>query len=214
VLSPEKPLPVSQATRDTQWVWIRVRPCERGELVAEFTARRVWTLRDGKPTEEWLMVRRDRNGDRRYAFSNARAETPLEELAWMHSQRYFVERSTQEAKSEIGWDELEAQKFRSWEHHLALTILASWFVAQTKLDWERRFPRDPRPCQELEVGQLPALSVANVRVMLRAAMPLPQLSHQQAAKLVVGHLVNRARSRKSRMRKKSHRRTHRSRDPA
>jgi SRSO17 transposase len=70
VLSPEKPLPVSQAARDTQWVWVRVRPCERGELVAEFAARRVWTLRDGKPTEEWLVVRRDRNGDRRYAFSN------------------------------------------------------------------------------------------------------------------------------------------------
>jgi hypothetical protein len=109
---------------------------------------------------------------------------------------------------------LEAQKFRAWEHHLALTILASWFVAQTKLDWERRFPRDPGLCHELAVDQLPALSVANVRVMLRAAMPLPQLSHQQAAKLVVEHLVNRARSRKSRMRKKSHRRTHRSRDPA
>jgi len=214
VLSPEKPLPVSQATRDTQWVWVRVRPCERGELVAEFAARRVWTLRDGKPTEEWLVVRRDRNGDRRYAFSNVHMETPLEELAWMHSQRYFVERSIQEAKSEIGWDELEAQKFRAWEHHLALTILASWFVAQTKLDWERRFPRDPGLCHELAVDQLPALSVANVRVMLRAAMPLPQLSHQQAAKLVVEHLVNRTRSRRSRMRKKSHRHTHRSRDPA
>ena len=216
VLSSKKPPTVCQVAHraDTHWQWIRVRPCERGELVAEFAVRRAWTLRDGKPSEEWLVIRREADGDCRYALGNAPPETPLEALAWMHAQRYFVERSIQDAKSEMGWDELEAQKFRAWEHHLALTILASWFVAQTKLDWERQFPRDPELCQDLAVDQLPALSVANVREMLRAAMPLPQLSPQEAAKLVVEHLVNRTRSRKSRMKKKASRRTHRSRDPA
>jgi hypothetical protein len=34
----------------------------------------------------------------------------------MHSQRYFVERSIQDAKSEMGWDEFQAQKLRAWEH--------------------------------------------------------------------------------------------------
>ena len=216
VLSSDKPLTVSQVAKqpDTQWKWVRVRSCERGELVAEFTARRVWTLRDGKPTEEWLVVQREADGDCRYSLSNAHPEAPLEELAWMQTQRYFVERSIQDAKSEIGWDELEAQKLRAWEHHLALTILGSWFVAQTKLEWEQQFPRDPELRQELAVDQLPSLSVANVRVMLRAAMPLPQLSPQEAADLVVEHLLNRTRSRKSRMKKKASRRIHRSRDPA
>lgn len=41
----------------------------------------------------------------------------------------------------------------------------------------------------------------NERGMLRATMPLPQLSPQQAAELVVKHLDNRTRSRKSRLRK-------------
>jgi SRSO17 transposase len=216
VLSPEKPIPVSQVIRrsDTQWQRIRVRSCERGMLVAKFAARRVWTLRDGKPTEEWLVVRRESDGDCRYAFSNAHVETPLEELAWMQTQRYFVERSIQDAKSEMGWDEFQAQMFRAWEHQLALTILASWFVAQTKLEWEQQFPRDPQLRHELATDQLPALSVANVRELLRAVMPLPQLSPQEAAEQVVEHLVNRTRSRKSRMKRKKSRRTHRSRDPA
>lgn len=48
---------------------------------------------------------------------------------------------------------------------------------------------------------LPLLSVANVRELLRAAMPLPQLTTQQAIDLVVEHLVNRTRSRRSRLRK-------------
>jgi SRSO17 transposase len=215
VLSSHKPVRVSQVVdrADTQWQRVRVRPTERGVLVAEFAARRVWTMRDGKPTEEWLVIHRESDGDCRYALSNAHPETPLEELAWMQTQRYFVERSIQDAKSEMGWDEFQAQKFRAWQHQLALTVLASWFVAQTKLQWKQRFQRDPKLYHELEVDLLPALSVANVRELLRAAMPLPQLSPHQAAELVVKHLVNRTRSRKSRIKKKA-RPAHRARDPA
>lgn len=46
---------------------------------------------------------------------------------------------------------------------------------------------------------LPLLSVSNVRELLRAAMPLPQLSPLEAADLVIEHLINRTRSRKSRL---------------
>ena len=216
VLSDEKPVAISQVAElpDTPWQRIRVRPAERGDLVAEFAVRRVWTMRDKKPTEEWLLIRRDADGDYRYALSNAHAEMSAEDLSWMHSQRYFVERSIQDAKSEIGWDEFQAQKFRAWEHHLALTVLASWFVAQTKLRWSQQHLRDPKLHEELEVDLLPALSVANVRELLRAVMPLPQLTREEAAEQVVKHLVNRSRSRKSRIKKKSSRINHRARDPA
>jgi hypothetical protein len=113
--------------------------------------------------------------------------------------RHFVERSNQDAKSEAGWDELQARKFRAWEHHLALNILATWFVAQTKLDWKNTYPREPQLVQQLHVENLPALSVANVRELLQAVMPLPQLSPEQATDLVVKHLVNRSRSTRSRL---------------
>lgn len=216
VLSDDEPKTVSQVAEgpDTRWQRIRVRPTERGELIADFAVCRVWTMRDEKPTEEWLIIRRDADGDYRYAFSNAPADVSAEELAWMHAQRYFVERSIQESKSELGWDEFQAQKFRAWEHQLALTILASWFVAQTKLRWAQQYPRDPWLYQELEVDLLPALSVANVRELLRAVMPLPQLSQEQAAEQVVKHLVNRTRSRKSRLKKRSSDFNHNARDPA
>jgi hypothetical protein len=82
---------------------------------------------------------------------------------------------------------------------LALTILAAWFIAETKLDWAIRFERDPDLLAQYEVEVLPALSVANVRALLRVALPLPQLSPDQAAALVVKHLVNRTRSRQSRL---------------
>jgi hypothetical protein len=64
-----------------------------------------------------------------------------------------------------------------------------------------RFERDPALLTHYEIDVLPLLSVKNVRELLRAAMPLPQLSIQDAAALIVKHLTNRTRSRKSRLRK-------------
>jgi hypothetical protein len=53
-------------------------------------------------------------------------------------------------------------------------------------------PRDPELVKELELDQLPPLSMANVRELLRAVIPLLQLTVERATELVVEHLVNRA----------------------
>jgi len=183
---------------------ITLRPNERGMLVAQFARCRVWTVHSTRVRQEWLLIRQD---DRRvtYVLSNAAEDTSLETLAWRKSHRYFIERSNQDAKSELGWDEFQATKYRAWQHQLALTILASWFIAETRLDWLQRFERDPALLEQYQVDVLPSLSVGNVRELLRAAMPLPQLSTQQAAALVVEHLVNRTRSRSSRLRRQRQR---------
>lgn len=207
VLEETKPQMVRDVAQraDTAFVRLEVRNSERGVLVAEFAAQQVWTERDGRwNSREWLLIRREVNGDHSYSLSNAPSDCPLAQLACYKSQRCFIERANQDAKSELGWDELAAQKYLAWEHHLALTILASWFIAQTKLEWQQTYERDPALTQELAVDGLPELSMANVRAMLRAALPLPQLTAEQAAELVVEHLVNRTRARKSRM--KGHKR--------
>jgi SRSO17 transposase len=186
------------------WATITLRPNERGMLVAQFGRCRVWTVHGTHCRQEWLLIRRD--GQRiTYVLSNASEETALETMAWRKSHRYFIERDNQDAKSEMGWDEFQAVKYQAWEHQLALTILASWFIAETRLDWMDRFERDPALLEQYEVDVLPMLSVGNVRELLRAAMPLPQLSSQQAAALVIEHLVNRTRSRRSRLRKQRER---------
>jgi SRSO17 transposase len=179
---------------------ITLRPSERGMLRAEFARRRVWMVYDGQPRQEWLLIRQDEKRVT-YVLSNASPDTSLKMMAWRKTHRYFIERSNQDAKSELGWDEFQATKYRAWEHQLALTILASWFIAETRLDWMARLERDPALLTQYEVEVLPLLSVSNVRELLRAAMPLPQLSPHEAADLVIEHLINRTRSRKSRLRR-------------
>ena len=181
-----------------EWATITLRPNERGMLQAKFGRCRVWTVHQTQCRQEWLLIRHD--GQRiTYVLSNADLDTPLETMAWRKSHRYFIERSNQDAKGEFGWDEFQAIKYRAWEHQLAFTILASWFIADIRLDWMTRYTRDPALLEHYKVDVLPMLSIGNVRELLRAAMPLPQLTSQDAAELVVEHLVNRTRSRKSRL---------------
>lgn len=192
----------ADSRRETlDWQRLRVRATERGELCERFAARRVWTVHEGQVIEDWLVIREEAADRYSYGLCNAASDTPLEQLAWWKCQRYFIERANQDAKSELGWDELQAQKYRAWNHHLALTVLASWFIAQTQLDWAQAHPRDPALLEELDTDVLPALSVANVRELLRAVMPLKRLTEEQATERVVEHLLNRTRSRKSKLKK-------------
>jgi len=187
----------------TEWETFALRPSERGTLIADFARYRVWTVDpDGTLRQEWLLIRKGRS-QITYSLSNAHPETDLLTMAQRKSQRFFIERSNQDAKSELGWDEFQGIKYLGWQHHLAFTILASWFVTETRLEWADKHPRDPLLLEQYETDVLPNLSVANVRTLLRAVMPLPQLSPAEAAARVVEHLDNRTRSRKSRLRKLS-----------
>jgi SRSO17 transposase len=184
----------------TTWQQAEVRHTERGRLTADFAVRRVWMVAAGqRPRVEWLVIRRNSDGDCSYTLLNAPADTPQAWLIAWSCRRYFTERTFEDAKTEIGWDEFQAQKYRAWEHHLALTAAALWFVAQTKLAWAQMYTRDPALAHQLEVEVLPALSTANVRELLKAVLPLRQLTPAEAMDLVITHLINRARSTSSRL---------------
>jgi hypothetical protein len=77
---------------------------------------------------------------------------------------------------------------------MTITIMATWFIAQTKLDWAQSCAWYPQLARELELKALPYRSISNVRELLQATMSLPQLSPDQATQLEVKHLVNRSRS--------------------
>ena len=200
VLNGGTPVEVRQVVgrADTAFRRFRVRDTERGMLDDYFAVRPVWTIYAGDVVAEWLVIRQE-GGDYTYALSNAPVTTPACQLVDWKCRRFGIECANQDAKSDLGWGDFQAQKFPAWEHHLALTILAAWFVAQTKVDWATQHGPDATLAQELGINSLPALSVANVRELLQAVLPLQQLSPEQARRLVVKHLVDRSRSTRSRL---------------
>lgn len=196
-------------SRATIWQRVTVRPTERGQLIADFSVLPVWTLTESMQVRrEWLVTRRDDDGRLTYVLLNAPETTAASTLIERSCWRYFTERTYQDAKSELGWADLQARKYRAWEHtcptagagHTALTAAATWFVAGVKLEWREAYPRDPELARQFELEVLPALSTANVRELLQAVLPLPQLTPARAREVVATHLVNRARSTASRLR--------------
>lgn len=186
----------------TPWQRLAVGPVERGLLAAEFAALRVWTPdHNGQLEELWLVVRRDLDGRLTFSLLNDPEKTDLETLVRASCQRHFVERVIEDGKFELGWDDFCARKYRAWEHHVALTAAALWFVAGVKLNWREDYQRDPRLKKTFELEVLPALSTANVRDLLQSVLPLPRLGVAQARNMVAKHLVNRARSTSSRLKK-------------
>jgi len=184
------------------WQTLQLRQGERGAVEVTCWARRVWTITDDwQLREEWLLVHRQAGGKRHYSLSNANADTALVTMMQWRGQRYFVERTFQDEKSEMGWDELVAQKYRAWQHHAALAALALYFVMRVRRQWAKQYPRCEKLKEEFDIPKLPALSVGNIRELLAAVMPLKRFTPEEAMAVVIGHLENRAGSTRSRYRK-------------
>jgi hypothetical protein len=55
----------------------------------------------------------------------------------MQGQRYFVERSFQDAKSYLGMGQYQVRSWQSWHHHMALVMMAMLFMLEVKLEQHR-----------------------------------------------------------------------------
>lgn len=129
---------------ESAWQRFRVRESTRGKLEVEILHRRVW-LWDGKEAKAhcWhLIVRRevDSPEEIKYSLSNAPEQTPLERLAFMQAQRYWVERALQNGKSETGLDHYQVRRWQGWYHHMALVMMAMLFMLETRLSHKDDYP--------------------------------------------------------------------------
>lgn len=109
------------AQPESAWQRMPLRPSTQGDLRVDILHQRVWLWDGAEPqAHHWhLIVRREINAreEIKYSLSNAPPETPTVRLARLQGQRYWVERSFQDGKSEAGLDHYQARGWRSWHHH-------------------------------------------------------------------------------------------------
>lgn len=128
---------------DCNWQRTHVRDTTKGKLLVDILHKRVWLWDGNEPKANcWhLIVRREVNSDKtKYSLCNAAASTPAKRLAFMQAQRYWIERTFQDAKNQCGMGEYQARKWRSWHHHMAMVMLAMLFMLEQRLLYKERYP--------------------------------------------------------------------------
>lgn len=151
----------------TAWQRLTLRDSTRGKLRVDALSRRIW-LWDGEEAAAqcWhLIVRReiDAPGDIKFTLCNASADTPLERLAIMQGQRFWVERGLQDGKSHCGMADYQVRLWSGWHHHMAMVMIAMLFMA------EQRAAR-----QHTE----PLLSCGDIVALLRHFLPQAAVSRE------------------------------------
>jgi SRSO17 transposase len=145
-----------QALPGKAWTHLTVRDGEKGPVEIAMVRRRVQTRIARKRTgpEEWLVVTRrpltdDRivesrasrdatDQDERYRYhyyltpttgcAGAFTEPSLGELARVIKAGACIEASFKRGKGEVGMDEYQVRTWEGWHHHMALSLLAVWFL--------------------------------------------------------------------------------------
>ena len=140
----------------TVWTRLTVRDGEKGPVHIEMVKRRGQTRMERKRLgpEEWLVVTRrpladertwesrasrdatDQDTRHRYQYyltptsvSKVEMEEPsLKELARVIKAGACIESSFKRGKGEAGMDAYQGRTWHGWHHHMALSLLAVWFL--------------------------------------------------------------------------------------
>jgi SRSO17 transposase len=134
----------AKAQPDSAWTQVTLRDSTKGALQVEVLHQRVW-LWNGTEAQarHWhLIVRREvkARDEIKYSLSNAPEHTSLLSLAQMQGQRYWVERSFQDGKSQAGLDHYQARGWKSWHHHMALVMMAMLFMLEERTEQQEDYP--------------------------------------------------------------------------
>jgi SRSO17 transposase len=114
---------------------LTLRETTQGPLRVRLWVREVWQWEPGeaRARARLLVVRREADGSYKYSLTNAPAGTAWPRLGLMQSQRYFIERAFEDAKSELGMAHYEVRGWRGWHHHIALCCLALLFTLRERI---------------------------------------------------------------------------------
>jgi hypothetical protein len=127
------------ASNTCPWAPVVLAEGAKGPIRAEVAALRVTPAVGGLPraTPVWLFLRRLEDGQIKYAFSNAPADTPLAALCRAATLRWPIEQCFQDGKSQVGMDHYEHRSWPAWHRHMLYVCLALHFLLRLRLQFKK-----------------------------------------------------------------------------
>ncbi len=164
---------IMETAHESDWEEYVFRHGTKGEMGRKVIVKDVYTWNGEEKTArtERLIISKNLDGTNlKYSLSNDREHRcSKRQLLYRQMQRYWVERSLQDAKSELGMDEYQVRTWRGWHHHMALTFLALLFMLLQKIKHKE---------------ETPLLSCSDIRFILRNTLPKKANSRKEVMKLI------------------------------
>lgn len=133
------PVGTLAARKRCPWTPVVLAEGAKGPIRAEVACLRVYPAQGGLPRAApvWLFLRRTEDGQLKYAFSNAPADTPLAELCRAATLRWPIEQCFQDGKSQVGMDQYEHRSWPAWHRHMLYVFLALHFLLRLRLRFKK-----------------------------------------------------------------------------
>lgn len=111
----------------------------KGPIVAEAARIRVYLSRDGLPEDNsvWLFIRRNSDGQIKFAISNAPEDIPFRKLCTASTMRWPIEQCFKEGKDQIGMDHYEHRSWPAWHRHMVYAFLALNFLLRLRIRFKK-----------------------------------------------------------------------------
>ena len=119
---------IEHGGREAQHVCFR--NATKGPLHAQVLVVAVY-CKDGSASSRSLIISCDGAGAIKYSLTNAQGSA--KQHCYRQHQRYWIERTIQEAKGEVGMAQYQVRGWQGWHQHLAMVALAMLFATQQKL---------------------------------------------------------------------------------
>jgi len=146
------------------WHLEKIRDTTTGKLMLYIYKTEVWSWNGEEPQarKRTLIITKttDKTPKMKYSFSNgAINQYTHKEYGYFVAQRYWVERTFDDAKNELGMSDYQVRKWKGWHNHMSLIMLASMFIMKQKMDNSMQAPllsfRDARILIILQVFGTP-----------------------------------------------------------
>lgn len=170
-----------------RWKRMRLRDTTRGVLTVRCCRLRVYVWEgESENAQCWTLIVTKTlgpNPNTKISLSNAPKHTTLKRLGWMQRQRYWVERTFEDGKSECGMADYQVRKWNAWHHHMALVMMAMLFMLSERIHHKDIYPL--LSCADIEdllARFLPRRDVTEEEVIFQL-----EQRHKQRQKAIESH---------------------------
>lgn len=163
---------LASSLSEQTWQLETIRDTVKGKLMLHVHKQEIW-IWDGKSEKarkRVLVITKttDQKPKIKYSISNGGIDTYThKEYAYFVSQRYWVERSFDNAKNELGMSDYQIRKWQSWHTHHAIVMMASLYIATQLIENQ---------------GDIPLLSFRDTRILIVANICATQIEMEEKAK--------------------------------